>query len=641
MKKIPSLFVLLAVFQLKAQYAPSFSVGYDTNYVSVNKSNFSPTSGTITYNDTQKYVSTILNISTKIHVNLMSLNGLLSDPNLSNYTTLTQLDQTPAYSYNKIVRTNGIIARKVMYAKNHISGQTDKYVRMLIVRPDDNLTRPCVMITNGANAMYSLNSGSVYYSVMADLALRGYIAVFFESVSNDLSTIATYVSPNNYPCNYNPSNSINVEKNAYANFQYGVAAFNYILLDASLPLSNRLINANINDIHGFGISMGGATMFMLGYSRQNNYNGYMHDFYTGVNCSTLVSDNKFTKLCINGNPTSNLNLKSITSGAGVLPQAGGDYFSTVNSIPVKTIPTMLLYGSYDKLVKYDLQNASKDTVNFGNIYTISMDSIRRTLKLLNKPNKLVVNCVGGHGFGRDIDQPSVSENISLNNTQQISSVQYPGYLEYINTNDKESNYTAFSLDGLCFRKFSTELAYSIFHISNLNTILTNFIRDVRINNINSYYNNNPQYVTTPNAYSCSPCFIFLNRCASANLDAHIENSSACPIPMNGSIRPNTQFLRTVKPDIKENSLEIKDEFLMYPNPANDYIYIKYAANSSKTLNIKLYNYIGKIIMQSSYAVNIGDNNIMFNASDYPNGVYLLSIENDSEIYTDKVIISHK
>ncbi|HNM33044.1 MAG TPA: hypothetical protein PKM51_09825, partial [Chitinophagales bacterium] len=110
MKKIPSLFVLLAVFQLKAQYAPSFSVGYDTNYVSVNKSNFSPTSGTITYNDTQKYVSTILNISTKIHVNLMSLNGLLSDPNLSNYTTLTQLDQTPAYSYNKIVRTNGIIA---------------------------------------------------------------------------------------------------------------------------------------------------------------------------------------------------------------------------------------------------------------------------------------------------------------------------------------------------------------------------------------------------------------------------------------------------------------------------------------------------------------------------------------------------
>jgi hypothetical protein len=528
-----------------------------------------------------------------------------------------------------------------MYAKNHISGLADKYVRMLIVRPDDNLTRPCIMITNGANAMYSFTLGSVYYGVMADLALRGYVVVFFESVSNDLSTIATYVSPSNYPCNYNPSNSINIEKNAYANFQYGVAAYNYILSDASLPLTSRLINANINDIHGFGISMGGATMFMLGYSRQNNYNGYMHDFYTNSNCSTLVSNNNFTKLCINANPTSNLNLKSITAGAGVLPVAGGDYFNTVNSVPVKTIPTMLLYGSNDKLVKYDLQNASKDTVNFGNFFTISMDSIRRTLKLLNKPNKLIVNCVGGHGFGRDIDQPSVPENISLNNTQQINSTKYPGFLEYINTNDMESNYTAFSLDGLCFRKFGTELVYSISHISNLNTILTNFIKDIRTNNIYSYYNNNPQYITTPNTYSCSPCFIFFNRCASAILDAHLENSSACPVPLNGSVRPNTQFLRTSKPDFKENSDKIKDEFLMYPNPANNFISIKYAANSSKILNIKVYDNTGNIILQSNYTVNIGENNIMFNTSDYANGIYIFSIENESEIYTHKIIVSHK
>jgi hypothetical protein len=205
----------------------------------------------------------------------------------------------------------------------------------------------------------------------------------------------------------------------------------------------------------------------------------------------------------------------------------------------------------------------------------------------------------------------------------------------------ESNYTAFSLDGLCFRKFGTELVYSISHISNLNTILTNFIKDIRTNNIYSYYNNNPQYITTPNTYSCSPCFIFFNRCASAILDAHLENSSACPVPLNGSVRPNTQFLRTSKPDFKENSDKINDEFLMYPNPANNFISIKYAANSSKILNIKVYDNTGNIILQSNYTVNIGENNIMFNTSDYANGIYIFSIENESEIYTHKIIVSHK
>jgi hypothetical protein len=80
---------------------------------------------------------------------------------------------------------------------------------------------------------------------------------------------------------------------------------------------------------------------------------------------------------------------------------------------------------------------------------------------------------------------------------------------------------------------------------------------------------------------------------------------------------------------------------MYPNPANNFISIKYAANSSKILNIKVYDNTGNIILQSNYTVNIGENNIMFNTSDYANGIYIFSIENESEIYTHKIIVSHK
>jgi hypothetical protein len=638
MKKIILILLVLSAFRLNAQYTPNLSVGYDPNFINVNKSNFSPSSGTVTYIDAQKYVSTILNLTTKVHTKLMSLNGLLSDPDLNNYATIPLIDATPAYKYDKIVRCNGLIARKTMFAKNYITGLPDKYSRMLVIRPDDNIVRPCIMITNGANIMFSLNLSGALYELMTDFALRGYTVVFYESLSKDLATVAALL-PNNYPCNFTGSGSIDVEKNSYAGFQYAVSAYNYILADAALPISNRIINANTNDMHGLGISLGAVTTLMLGYSRNSiNFTGYMKDFFQGTDCQTLISNNTFTKLCLNANPTTTINLKSVTAGNGGLPSNGGDYFTTVSGTPSKTIPTLLLYGRNDNIVPYDVQGSS-------GLPLISFDSIRRTLKLFNKPNKLIVNCTGDHTFTRNTPNNGIlvfgsDANIILNNTQQINSTQYPGFIEFINNNDIQTVYQNFSIDGLCFRKFATQLSYDLIQRSNMSTILANFWKDVRTNNLGAYYNNNPFYVTTPLAYTCSPCLIFANRCAAANLDSHIEdsNTNPCPIPLI-RIRSNTQFTRQAKPKSDEKE-DIKDEFLIYPNPSNDYLTLKYASNSDKNIKIKIFNNLGEIILSENKKLELGENEIRISTINISNGMYLFTVENDNEIYTDKIIVNH-
>ena len=668
--------LLLLNFLAQAQYAPTYTSGYDPNYVAVNSANFSPY-GSTGYNTTQKHLATLTNLSLKIHNNLMSYYGNSQNAPTNPLPTLNDLNNSPAYKYDRIIKSNGIIARKVMYAKNHISGQPDPYVRMVIVRPDDNVVRPCIMITNGANWMIDFTKPGGYYlwALISDLALRGYSVVYYETVSNDLRVIAKLI-PTNYPCNYSvgknlPNGQFTDEgrKNAYANFQYAVAAYNYIITDATKPANERIINANINDINSFGISMGSLTAFMLAYSRdgvnyttdnyKKFYKGLIAELSTDPNNPTTgtcdafeILSNGYTKLCLNNNPTSNPNLKSIILGNS-FTLGDQNYFTTQNGILPKVVPTQFLWGNEDYIVNYY-------DVSLYNSYIspISYDSTRKLMKYFNIPNRLIVNCNGHHLFERNftslpnngigyLDMHVSDFSVVLGNTIQSTDPNYLGFTIYSNcTNptdtryDNQNKYTSYFTDqsaGSCFRLFGSQLLYSISGVVHSNNILANFIKDVRTHT-NMTSQNNPVYVKTNSNFSASIgiCALFLDkflyRINSAVTDGSIITGESCS-------SSTTPYSRMSNPSLKESKME-QNAIKIYPNPSDDLLTIELQSENESEALIELYNTTGVKLKSIEQNVQIGSNKYQIDTKDLPAGIYLIRTSYADKLQTTTITIAH-
>jgi hypothetical protein len=85
-----------------------------------------------------------------------------------------------------------------------------------------------------------------------------------------------------------------------------------------------------------------------------------------------------------------------------------------------------------------------------------------------------------------------------------------------------------------------------------------------------------------------------------------------------------------------NQRSLQDAISVYPNPANDFISI--TLNSTATLKeIKILDLTGRTIDMESFQK--GENNIRIIVSDYPSGVYLISVTTDQGTKVRKFIKS--
>ena len=50
--------------------------------------------------------------------------------------------------------------------------------------PNDNIIRPCILLTHGNNAMYSAQWSEQMNFTTTDLAMRGYAVAYFENPSS-------------------------------------------------------------------------------------------------------------------------------------------------------------------------------------------------------------------------------------------------------------------------------------------------------------------------------------------------------------------------------------------------------------------------------------------------------------------------
>ena len=114
-------------------------------------------------------------------------------------------------------------------------------------------------------------------------------------------------------------------------------------------------------------------------------------------------------------------------------------------------------------------------------------------------------------------------------------------------------------------------------------------------------------------------------------DVYIDDitvTASTSLITNGPIRPVT-----IKETGKELSPDLMDEFMVYPNPANDVLYISSAEEEGEDIEIMIYDVRGQMVQKVSLIAG----NEEIDISNLDKGVYLIKIQVDDEVFTKKII----
>ena len=85
------------------------------------------------------------------------------------------------------------------------------------------------------------------------------------------------------------------------------------------------------------------------------------------------------------------------------------------------------------------------------------------------------------------------------------------------------------------------------------------------------------------------------------------------------------------------TLELKD---IFPNPVNDQSKIQFITGEPKDVVFSVFNYLGEKMDEQIISTSRGVNDIFINANNYPNGMYLYSINNGEKIISKRMVIAN-
>lgn len=307
-----------------------------------------------------------------------------------NYAT-TQLKAYMQSTNMSPVVLGGIVADKEYFAKNTFqAGTTTVHYtnpesivnysnpRLMVVRPNDpvgsTIQRPCIMIASGG-AFKELYGPEVQYALAADLAMRGYVAVYYEYRTGWCT------------------NQTEWTKASYRALQDAIAATRYIVAKKSL------FKVDTNNMFDTGHSAGGVLSLLLAYADEGtNYTGTT---YTALGAYKARSNY--------AGAAYNFSLKATIPWAGALinPSTPGIGNILANNDIAKNCWYLPIHGMLDNLVNVNVGSIPSSTFCSGATGALNTEG---PLKLKDRiaalggaqiiPNSMVLNCTGGHGvFG--------------------------------------------------------------------------------------------------------------------------------------------------------------------------------------------------------------------------------------------------
>ncbi len=127
------------------------------------------------------------------------------------------------------------------------------------------------------------------------------------------------------------------------------------------------------------------------------------------------------------------------------------------------------------------------------------------------------------------------------------------------------------------------------------------------------------------------------------------NGSSLPLPLefpNASLAPGKYIVRLLASDTEPcnltavNTLEKQVSIRTMPNPTNGYALIDIASETAGNFNFRVVDLLGNVVESRQVQIFNGKNQLEFDGSHLPNGMYLLMLQNEKGYVTQKLTIQH-
>ncbi len=89
--------------------------------------------------------------------------------------------------------------------------------------------------------------------------------------------------------------------------------------------------------------------------------------------------------------------------------------------------------------------------------------------------------------------------------------------------------------------------------------------------------------------------------------------------------------------VKSKSIVYTEILSVSPNPFVNQLTVRYQAERKGTVILELTDVVGRQLKRKPYSVIAGSNELIFDAGELPNAVYLLTIQTDDKVWVEKVL----
>ena len=113
-----------------------------------------------------------------------------------------------------------------------------------------------------------------------------------------------------------------------------------------------------------------------------------------------------------------------------------------------------------------------------------------------------------------------------------------------------------------------------------------------------------------------------------------KNNASIPVSWSESFKPKLNNVCPTVTSLQKQKSTSKNTFQVYPNPAQDKLYIN-SLNFSGTAQLQLVTIAGQIVEQKM--ITVGNETTELNINHLPKGIYLLRLQTAQQTITQKVV----
>lgn len=390
-----------------------YTTSYD--YKNLNTSAFIPMSG---WNYEAQYYLTIL----KHSYEMTHINSTLSDT---------------AFNWN------GLKGQKTVYTKDGL--------RMFFIRPDDTISRPCILFTHGNNAKFNSSWSEWLNFYTLDFAMRGFCVAYYENPSSFESQLSAALS---------------ARKAFYLGFQCAAAASIYV------HHNSVALDIDTSKLFSCGHSYGAYSSLALASADEGiNFTDTLFSSFGGFNDRSVYND-AYKKSII----------RAISIGGGLFKDDTIDLYNSHMGDFLDEhdagLALLLLHGRSDNFIQFDLTKMGNPNDSSDYFFAEGPRAIINTIQKKQLPvsTTLWVNCKAGHDF-----RTSVCGYSTTNCLQQY---QWPYLLEPVNLSDTAIYFSKPITDTL-LRYYK----YMLQQVNDIGYVIGDFIQPALNGNVSSFSGN--------------------------------------------------------------------------------------------------------------------------------------------------------